>query len=60
MLCSHVFSKFAWLLPVQDATSASRIHALKQKIFATFSVRDVVVSEKKCFVSINSKGFVSL
>jgi hypothetical protein len=44
-----VFSKFVWLLPVRDATTAtaSRIYALKQKIFATFTVPDVVFSDQK-------------
>jgi len=45
-----------WLLPVRNVTTTTIINALKQKIFATFLVPEVIVSdEAKCFVSVEFK-----
>jgi hypothetical protein len=52
LVCFGAFTKFVLLLLVRDATNTATIYALKQKIFATFSVPEVAVrNNAKCFVS---------
>jgi transposase InsO family protein len=52
LVCVDGFSKFVWLLPVREATTASTIKVLKQGVFASFSVPEIIVSD-------NAKSFVS-
>jgi hypothetical protein len=61
LVCVDGFYKFVWLLPVREATTASTIKALKQGVFASFSVPEVIVSDNaKCFVSDEFRRFCFL
>jgi hypothetical protein len=52
LVCVDAFSKFVWLFPVREATTAITIAALRHGIFACFSVPEIIVSDNaKCFVS---------
>jgi transposase InsO family protein len=52
LVCVDAFTKFVWLVPVREATSAITINALRQRILSSFSVPDVIVSDNaSCFVS---------
>ena len=50
-VCVDAFCKFVWLLLVLNASTDANTDALKQKIFATFPVPEVMVSDNaKCIV----------
>ena len=51
LVCVDAFSKFVWLFPLREATTASTIKCLKS-IFASFGVPKVLVSD-------NAKQFTS-
>jgi transposase InsO family protein len=52
------FSKFEWLIPVREATTFVTIKALRDRVFAAFSVPVVIVSDNaKCFVYQKFKHF---
>jgi transposase InsO family protein len=58
LVCVDGFSKFVWLLPVREATTASTIRELKQGVFASYSVPEIIVSDNaKCFVSDEFRRF---
>jgi hypothetical protein len=51
LVCVDGFSKFVWLFPVREATTAATINALRKGIFASFSVPEIIVSDSAtCFV----------
>ena len=43
------FSKFVWLIPVRKTSTKATIKALKEKIFCSFSVPEVIVSDNAQF-----------
>ena len=45
LVCVDAFTKFVWLIPVREATSDVTIKALRQLIFSTFSVPEIIVSD---------------
>ena len=45
LVCVDAFSKFVWIIPVREMTSRNTIRALQEKIFASFSVPEVLVSD---------------
>jgi hypothetical protein len=50
LVCVDAFSKFVWLIPVRETTTKATIKALKEKIFCSFSVPEVLVSDNaQCF-----------
>jgi len=52
LVCVYAFSKFVWLVPVKEATTWTTIKALNGSIFCSFSVPEVLVSDKApCFTS---------
>ena len=52
LVCVDAFTKFVWLIPVREATTAITIKALRQRIFSSFSVPEIIVSDNaSCFVS---------
>jgi hypothetical protein len=52
LVCVDAFSKFVWLIPVRQATTKATIRALQERIFSTFSVPEVLVSDNaQCFTS---------
>jgi transposase InsO family protein len=58
LVCVDAFSKYVWLIPVRQATTSATIKALKERIFASFSVPEVVVSDNaQCFTSREFKQF---
>jgi transposase InsO family protein len=58
LVCVDAFSKYVWLITVRQATTSSTIKALKEIIFASFSVPAVVASDNvQCFTSIEFKQF---
>jgi hypothetical protein len=58
LVCVDAFSKFVWLVPVRSATTSATIKALRERIFASFSVPETIVSDNaKCFVSLEFKQF---
>jgi transposase InsO family protein len=58
LVCVDAFSKYVWLIPVRQATTSATIKALKERIFASFSVPEVVVSDNvQCFTSKEFKQF---
>jgi hypothetical protein len=55
LFCLDAFSKFICLIPDREATTKATIKALKEKIFCSFSVPEVLVSDNaQCF---NSQEF---
>jgi hypothetical protein len=61
LVCVDAFSKFVWLFPVWEATTATTIAALRKGIFASFSVPEIIVSDNaKCFFRASLGSFVSL
>jgi hypothetical protein len=51
LVCVDTFTKFVWLLPVREATSRATIKALREHIFASFSVPETIVSDNvQCFI----------
>ena len=58
MICVDAFSKFVWLVPLCEATTKATIEALTQRIFASFSVPEIIVSDNaQCFTSHEFKQF---
>ena len=58
LTCVDAFSKFVWLIPLREATTKATIEALRQRIFASFSVPETIVSENaQCFTSHEFKQF---
>jgi transposase InsO family protein len=52
LVCVDAFSKFVWLFPLREATSKATVRVLKERIFANFSVPEVLVSDNaRCFTS---------
>jgi transposase InsO family protein len=52
------FSKFAWMIPVRQATASATIKALKTSICSSYSVPEVLVSDNaRCFVSQEFRQF---
>jgi transposase InsO family protein len=52
LVCVDAFSKFVWLAPLRDATTRATIYALRERVFSTFSVPEVIVSHNaQCFTS---------
>ena len=52
------FSKFVWLIPLREATTRATMYALREKIFSTFSVPAVIVSDNaRCFTSREFRRF---
>jgi transposase InsO family protein len=57
-LCVDAFTKFVWLLPVREVTSRATIKVLKERLFASFSVPEILVSDKaQYFTSREFKNF---
>ena len=56
--CVDAFSKFVWLISVRETTTKATIKALKEKIFCSFSVPEVLVSDNAhCFTSQEFRHF---
>jgi transposase InsO family protein len=52
------FSKFVWLIPLREATTKATVKALKERIFSSFSVPEVIVSDNaQCFTSREFRNF---
>jgi transposase InsO family protein len=52
------FSKFAWLIPLREATTKATVKALQERIFSSFSVPEVIVSDNaRCFTSREFRNF---
>jgi transposase InsO family protein len=50
LVAVDAFSKFIWLIPVREGTTRATIKALKERIFSTFSVPEILVSDNaQCF-----------
>jgi hypothetical protein len=50
LFCIDAFSKFVWLVPLREATTRATIYALRQRLFSTFSVPEVILSDNaQCF-----------
>jgi transposase InsO family protein len=58
LVCIDAFSKFVWLVPVREMTSKSTIKALTERIFCTFSITEVLVTDNaRCFTSCEFRQF---
>jgi transposase InsO family protein len=58
LVCVDAFSKFVWLIPLREATTKATVKALKERVFASFSVPEVIVSDNaQCFTSVEFKRF---
>jgi transposase InsO family protein len=58
LVCVDAFSKFIWLIPVRETTIKATIKTLKEKIFCSFSVPEVLVSDNaQCFTSQEFRHF---
>ena len=42
LVCVYSFSKFAWLIPLREACTAATIKVLRERIFGSFSVPEVI------------------
>jgi hypothetical protein len=52
LVCVDAFSKFVSLVPVRETTTKATIKALQERIFAIFSVPEILVPDKaQCFAS---------
>jgi chromosomal replication initiation ATPase DnaA len=52
LVCVDAFSKFVWLVPVRETTTKATIKALQERIFSSFSVPEILVSDNaQCFAS---------
>jgi hypothetical protein len=50
LVCVDAYSKFVWLIPLREATTKAIVKALKERLFANFSVPEVNVSDNaQCF-----------
>ena len=51
-VCVDTSSKFVWMIPVQQATTKATIKALQERIFSSFCVLEILVSDNaQCFTS---------
>jgi len=58
LLCVDAFSKFVWLIPVREATTKATIKALQERIFSSFSVPEVLLSDNaQCLTSKEFRKF---
>jgi hypothetical protein len=58
LVCVDPFSKFVWLIPVRQATTKATIKALQERIFSSFSVSEILVSDNaQCFTSKEFRQF---
>jgi len=58
LVCVDAFSQFVWMIPVQQATTRAIIHALKERIFSSFSVPEILVLDNaQCFTSREFRQF---
>jgi hypothetical protein len=58
LVCVYAFTKFVWLLPVKEATSKAIIKFLREHIFSSFSVPEILVSDiAQCFTSREFQNF---
>jgi transposase InsO family protein len=58
LVCVDAFTKFVWMTPLRQATTAAAIKALKTTIFSSFSVPEILVSDNaQCFVAREFKQF---
>jgi transposase InsO family protein len=58
LLCVDAFSKFVWLIPLREATTKATVKALKERVFSSFSVPEVIVSDNaQCFTSREFRNF---
>lgn len=52
------FFKFVWKLPFREATTKATIKDLQQRVFASFSVREMIVTDDvTCFMSQHFEEF---
>jgi hypothetical protein len=52
LVCVDTFSKFVWMIPVREGSTRATVKALKERIFSTFSVPEILVSDNaQCFAS---------
>ena len=59
VVCVDAFSKFVWLIPVRETMTKATIKALKEKIFCSFSVPELLVSDNvQCFTSQEFRHFL--
>jgi transposase InsO family protein len=60
LVCIEAFSKFAWLVPVREAGTTATAKALKERLFSSFPVPEVLVSDNgRCFIVREFKQFCS-
>jgi hypothetical protein len=58
LVCVDTFTKFVWLLPVREITSRVTIKVLKERVFASFSVPEILISDNaQYFTSREFKNF---
>jgi transposase InsO family protein len=58
LVCVDAFSKFVWLIPVRGMTSRATIKALRERIFSSFSVPEILVTDNaQYFVSREFRDF---
>jgi len=58
LVCVDAVSKFVWLIPVRQATTKATIKALHDRIFSSFSVPEILESDKaQCFTSKEFRQF---
>jgi hypothetical protein len=58
LFCVDAFIKFVWMIPVREITTKATVKALKEQIFSTFSVPEILVSDNAtCFTSREFRNF---
>lgn len=58
LVCVDAFSKFVWMVSVRESTTRTKIKALQENIFGSFSVLEVLVSDNaQCFTSREFRQF---
>jgi transposase InsO family protein len=58
VVCVDASSKFVWVLPVREMTRKRTIKALRERIFCTFSIPEVLVTDNaRCFTSREFRQF---
>jgi len=58
LVCVDAFSKFVWLIPLREATTKATMYALRERIFSSFSVPEIIVSDNApCFTSRDFQQF---
>jgi hypothetical protein len=55
LVCVDAFTKFFWLLPFREITSRATIKVLKERVFASFSVPEILISDNAQYF--NSREF---